>query len=135
MTLELIDIQTAKKIEPFYALEVKVSENLSTRDYHSLVPIIDTLLRNQSIRLLLLLDSFNGWNAGALWEDTKFADKNFDHIDRIAIVGEQYGEEGRNIFCRPFTKADVRYYNSSEIEDARKWILQRTESDFLESSL
>jgi len=28
---------------------------------------------------------FKGWTAGALWEDTKFAAKHFNDIDRIAV--------------------------------------------------
>ncbi len=46
-----------------------------------------------------------GWSAGAAWEDCKFDLKHFNHIERLAIVGETKWEKGMSVFCRPFMTA------------------------------
>jgi hypothetical protein len=68
------------------------------------------------------LHDFKGWTAGALWEDTKFAVKHFNDIDRLAVVGESKWQEGVTLFVKPFTSADVRYFEMEEIDQARQWI-------------
>jgi hypothetical protein len=71
--------------------------------------------------------NFHGWSAGAIWDDTKFAARHFSDIDRIAIVGDKNCKEGMAIFCKPFTRATVRYFDLKEIDNAKIWIMQSTE--------
>jgi hypothetical protein len=59
-----------------------------------------------------------------LWEDIKFDAKHFRDFERIAIVGERKWEPGMALFCKPFTTASVRYYDESEIGEAREWLMQ-----------
>ena len=59
-----------------------------------------------------------GWNAGALWEDTKFAIKHFSDIERIAMVGETKWQHSMATFCKPFTKATSRYFDHAEAAEA-----------------
>ena len=64
-------------------------EKLDKEDYETFVPMIVSQMQNGSpVRLLAELHDFKGWTAGALWEDTKFAVKHFNDIDRLAVVGE-----------------------------------------------
>ncbi len=65
---------------------------------------------------------FKGWTAGALWEDTKFAAKHFNDIDRIAVVGESRWQRGVAVFFKPYTAADVRYFDMAAVKEARRWI-------------
>jgi hypothetical protein len=60
------------------------------------------------------MHDFHGWDAGALWEDAKFDLKHFADIERLAFVGEKKWEKGMAQFCRPFTKATIRYFDRSE---------------------
>jgi hypothetical protein len=38
------------------------------------------------------------------------------------VVGEKKWEQGMATFCKPFTKAKIRYFDIAQIEDARQWI-------------
>jgi uncharacterized membrane protein len=119
-----VNIRSEKIEEPFYAVELQVNGKLTTKDYEALVPIVETLIMKRKISLLVELLDFHGWSVGALWEDTKFAAKHFKNIERIAIVGDKLWERGMAAFCKPFTSADVRFFDYSDIDQAREWINQ-----------
>jgi len=102
---------------------LKFREKLDKTDYEIFVPMIESQMKNGApIRLLAELHDFEGWTAGALWEDTKFAAKHFNDIQRVAVVGEARWQKGITVFGKPFTSADVRYFEMQEIESAREWI-------------
>ena len=102
---------------------LKFREKLDKADYETFVPMIESQMKNGApIRLLAELHDFEGWTAGALWEDTKFAAKHFNDIERVAVVGEARWQKGITVFGKPFTSADVRYFDMQEIERAREWI-------------
>ena len=104
-------------------LSVKLSGKLTKEDYGHFVPEVDNLIgKHGKIRILLQMHDFHGWTMGALWEDIKFDLKHFTHIERLAMVGERKWEAGMATFCKPFTTAKIRYFDVTEMEQARQWI-------------
>ena len=104
---------------------VKVNGQLDGKDYDTFVPAIEAMLQKHGrIRILLQMHDFHGWNASALWEDIKFDWKHYSDIERIAMVGNSKWEQGMAIFCRPFTRAKIRYFPESEREQALSWIAE-----------
>jgi len=92
-------------------------------DYEYFVPEFERLIRQHGkIRLLLDMIGFHGWEASAAWEDFKFGIAHFADIERIAMVGEKSWQHGMAIFCKPFTKATVRYFEQADATEARKWL-------------
>lgn len=109
-------------------VEIHITGKLEKADYEHLVPEIEMLIEQTGkIRLLVILSEFDGWTAGALWEDVKFDAKHFNDIERLAIVGGTKWEKGMATFCRPFTSAEVRYFVPENIDDARTWVLAPSE--------
>lgn len=74
------------------------------------------------IGILFDMHDFHGWGTGALWEDGKFAMKHFRDIGRLAVVGEKRWQKGMAAFCRPFTKAKVRYFDHNYEDEADAWL-------------
>jgi hypothetical protein len=104
-------------------LAVHVSGKLEKADYERFVPEFERLIRQHGkLRVLFEMSAFHGWQSGALWEDTKFAINHFGDIERLAMVGESRWQRGMAIFCKPFTKASVRYFDHAEAAEARKWL-------------
>jgi hypothetical protein len=104
-------------------LMVRLSGKLAKQDYERLGPEVDRLIKqHKKIRILCELHDFHGWEAGALWEDLKFDFKHFADIERLALVGETRWEQGMAMFCKPFTTAKIRYFDSSKLAEARDWI-------------
>ena len=104
-------------------LLLKVSGKLAKEDYERFVPDVDRLIEQHGmIRMLFEMHDFHGWSAGALWEDTKFALRHFGDIERLAVIGEKKWQKGMATFCKPFTKAEIRYFEHSQADEARSWL-------------
>jgi hypothetical protein len=123
MSIQITKIGPIEQNRPL-VLEIRVQGKLTASDYDNFVPQIEALLKKGKIRMIVELVDFHGWSAGALWEDTKFAARHFNDIDRIAIIGNTNWEKGMAVFCKPFTRAKIRYFDTAEIENAKNWILQ-----------
>jgi hypothetical protein len=72
--------------------------------------------------VLFDMTGFHGWELSAVWEDFKFGIYHFADIERMAMVGDQKWQEGMATFAKPFTRADVRYFDRDNAADARQWL-------------
>ena len=104
-------------------VEVKASGKLTKEDYRDFVPEVERRVRQYGkIRILFDMHDFHGWTASALWQDLKFDLKHFRDIERLAVVGERKWEKGMAAFCKPFTTAEIRYFDQAQIDQARTWL-------------
>jgi hypothetical protein len=104
-------------------ISLAINKRLDKEDYERFVPMIERQIDGPGpIRILVELHDFEGWTAGALWEDTKFAARHFKDIERLAVVGESKWHEGGTLFIKPFTAAEVRYFDRQAIDRARRWV-------------
>ncbi len=104
-------------------LAIRVSGKLHQADYEQFVPAFERFFEQHGkLRLLFDMSDFHGWDAGAAWEDTKFGLRHFADIERLAMVGETRWQHGMAIFCKPFTKAAVRYFDHADAAEARAWL-------------
>jgi hypothetical protein len=114
---------TLNQNEASNVLEVVVSGKLTHEDYETFVPRVEQMVKEHGkIRVLFDMVDFHGWEATALWDDTKFTFKHFSDISRIAMVGDKKWEKAMSAFCGPFTSAEVRYFDWSELNEARAWL-------------
>lgn len=121
MSIELREEQENK------LLVVRMSGKLCKDDYQHFVPQVERLIKLCGpIRMLVEMHDFHGWSLGALWEDLKFDLKHFGDIERLALVGDRKWESGMASFCRPFTKASIRYFDTTKFEEAVNWIHEGT---------
>ena len=104
-------------------LTIHASGKLTKEDYEHFVPQVERLIKDQGkIRVLFDMEDFHGWTCRALWEDLKFDVKHFSDIERLAMVGDKKWEQCMAKFCRPFTTAEIRYYDRGQADWARAWI-------------
>ena len=104
-------------------LAIQLNGKLMAEDYEKFVPKVDSIVKERgSIRILMKMHDFRGWEMAAAWEDTKFGLRHFHDIERLAMVGEKAWQHGMAVFCKPFTKAEVRYFDSSAATEAESWI-------------
>jgi hypothetical protein len=117
MTVELHEEAGGK------CLLVQLSGKLTKEDYQQFVPEIEKLMQREGkLRVLVRMHNFHGWTMGALWEDIKFDLKHFGDIERLALVGDRKWEAGMAAFCKPFTRATVRYFDEAQYNEAQTWI-------------
>ena len=106
-------------------LVIHISGKLVKADYEHFVPEFERLVRQHGkLHVLFDMTGFHGWKAGALWEDIKFDLKHFADIERLAMVGDKKWEHGMAAFCKPFTKATIRYFDLAESTGAQTWLAE-----------
>lgn len=104
-------------------LMILVREKLSKADYETFGPEFDRLVeKHGKVRVLFEMQDFHGWTAGALWEDVKVDFRHFNHVERLAFVGDKKWEKGMSYFCKPFTTAEIRYFDRLDSQAATDWI-------------
>ena len=104
-------------------LVIQLTGKVHKEDYQHFVPLVEKAVQmHGKVRMLVQMHNFHGWDAAALWQDVKFDAKHFNHIERLAIVGETTWEKWMAAFCKPFTTATIRYYGTEAMAEARVWI-------------
>lgn len=104
-------------------LTVQVSGKLTHADYQHFVPEFERLAKiHGKIRVLFEMVDFHGWEIAAMWDDMKFESKHFADIERLAMVGDKAWEKGMALFCKPFTTAKIKYFDSSARVAACEWL-------------
>ena len=74
---------------PDSVLAVEGQGTITAEDYQQvLLPAMsERLSRHPRLRLLYVMgDEFEGFTAGAAWEDSKVGMKHFTHFERVALV-------------------------------------------------
>lgn len=106
-------------------LQVTATGTLNEDDYRKFIPEAENLMKEHgSLDLLVILEDFEGWTPRAFWEDLRFDVKHYHDVARLALVGDSQWHQGMTQLFRPFTAAEVRYYDLSELEDAKAWVAE-----------
>jgi SpoIIAA-like len=87
--------------------------------------VLDEASRTGTVRLLFVLDAFEGWDQRDNWRDMSFYVRHGDVIERIAIVGdERWRSEALMFAGADLRRAPVEYFEGSSSDDgaARAWL-------------
>lgn len=96
---------------------------LHDEDYKAFIPVVEAAVAAcGKVRLFAQFEDFHGWDMHAAWDDFKFGLKHYASFERIALVGERRWEEWMAAFCKPFTRAQVRYFDAADSAAAWAWL-------------
>ncbi len=85
--------------------------------------MVKKLGADTTVKLLIIVVNFEGWERDADWGDTGFYLKYGDKIKKIAVVGDPKWETEFMMFTAAgFRTAPVEFFPSDQIEDARIWL-------------
>ncbi|MCL4791829.1 MAG: STAS/SEC14 domain-containing protein [Gammaproteobacteria bacterium] len=103
---------------------LRVSGRLTQSELASLQQRSAGIIRQTgTVRVLVLVEHFEGWEQGGQWDDFSFQEANDPHIARMAIVGD---EKWRDLALL-FTSKDLRqfpleYFAADQLAAARAWL-------------
>ena len=85
--------------------------------------LVGEIARIGPIRLLFVLDEFEGWERDGNWNDLSFYIRYGDGIERIAIVGpERWRDETMMFAAADLRRAPVEFFNEDALAGARTWL-------------
>ena len=106
-------------------IATKATDKLTTTDYEKLLPILKNRLKQyEKIRWYFEMENFQGWELKAFWEDVKFDVKHANDYEKIAMVGDKRWEKWMTDLMKPFTPAEIKFFELAEREKALTWIKQ-----------
>lgn len=117
MTAEIADVGE-------HLVTVRLTGTLTESALAAVQQAMADIIRAQGrISILVLADTFTGWESGGTWDDFWFS-SNFDaYIDKLAIVGNPRFEDAALMFTadalRPFP---IEYFPSGDLGLARAWL-------------
>jgi len=101
----------------------ELSGKLHDDDYKVLVPEVEAVIAKEgSVRILMHLIDFKGWDLHAAWDDMKFGIQHCHDFERVAIVGDKTWEEWMAKLSSPFTASGSRFFDPTDIDGAWDWI-------------
>jgi hypothetical protein len=112
---------------PDNVLGFRAIGRITSEDYETvLIPAVEAkLAENKKVRLLYCLgEDFEGFEAGAMWNDAKVGLRHFTAWERIAIVTDV---EWIRVSAKIFGFAmpgHVRVFNNGELNEAIEWLSQ-----------
>jgi SpoIIAA-like len=87
--------------------------------------ILQEVSRLGPVRLLFVLDGFEGWESQDNWGDLSFFVRHGDSIARIAIVGEERWRDLALMFAAAdLRRAPVEFFGASDLVEAQRWLNQ-----------
>jgi hypothetical protein len=116
---------------------VRASGHISTEDYEQvLIPAIETALaRFSRVRLLYVVEDFEGFAPLALWDDAKIGVAHFHDFEKVAVVTDQTQLVGAVKLMAFAMPCPVRVFGSTELKAAQTWIEQETDGSGLRHEL
>ena len=102
------------------------SGKLGREDYaHFIAEVARAIKAHGKVGLLVRMHGFHGWTMRAVWEDLKLVLRDFSHIERLALIGDNRWEAEMALYCKPLTTSKERYFDESKAAEAAAWIFDR----------
>ena len=78
-----------------------------------------------TVKLLVLLENFAGWERGEQWGDTDFFFSHRDDFEKIAVVGHPGWEAPVLAFTGAgLRKGPVKFFPETDESEARAWLAE-----------
>lgn len=115
-------------IEPTYGNLVATRANgkLTKEDYEKILPVLNQLEEKYpKIRWYFeMAPDFDGWSLKAAAKDLNFDLSHAKQLEKIAMVGDKKWEEWLTEIMKPFTSAEIKFFELSQKEEAQVWIIK-----------
>ncbi len=118
-------------------IATKANDLLGIKDYEKIHPFIHNIISTgKKVRWYFEMDDSSSSNSTGFWEDgeieinysnMKFT--HFDDIEKIAIVGDNKWKNCMLSIMKPFINANLMYFDLSEKEKAKEWIINETNTN------
>ena len=104
------------------------AEGVITRDDYqeTLIPVLEERISAQGkVKLLYWCgEEFEGFSAGAMWDDARFGLTHWGDFSKIAVVSDiGWVRQSVKLFA-PLMRAPVQVFQNAEIDDAKSWIAE-----------
>lgn len=103
--------------------EIKVSGRITDQDYQEAVTPLQAFIdKHGTIKLIEILESFEGFEASVIWQGIKFDIKNLKHISHVAVVSDIGWVSPLTKAAGAFMSTKLRTFDLDQVDAARDWL-------------
>ncbi len=106
-------------------LVIKATEMLTAEDYETVfIPAMDELIQSHGkVHVALLLgETFEGWEIGAMWDDARFGIQHRNDFEKIAVIGGPNWVEWTAKLGAYFMEGHLQTFDEAEFSEAISWL-------------
>ena len=104
-------------------IATEASGKLTAKDIEKIHPLIHAILdRGMKVRWYFEMKDFDGWDVKGFWEDLKMDAAHAKDYEKIAMVGDKKWQNWITKFMKPFTNAEIKFFDLKDKETAKQWI-------------
>ena len=117
MPIEIIDV--AGKL-----LQFKARGMFMKADHDRIIQIgKEAIERKGKVHALIMLEAFEGWEQRGDWGDVSFMIEQGQHIEKMAIVGdEKWHDEVVAFTARGFRATAIEFFTPPRLHEALTWL-------------
>ncbi|MGH7844742.1 MAG: STAS/SEC14 domain-containing protein [Candidatus Binatia bacterium] len=117
MPVEIID--AAGKL-----LQLKTRGMFKRADYDRIIQIAKEAIEPEGkVCALVILEAFEGWERRGDWGDVSFMMEQGQHIEKMAIVGDEKWKDDAFAFtAKGFRATAIEFFTPSRLSEARMWL-------------
>jgi len=109
-------------------IELGVTGKITSSEYDKIFEAVKKRLDEwDEVRVLEVIDGFEGIEAMALWKDLKYAFSDFPKINhkisKCAVVADAKWIELMSMVLGTFLKGELKFFPKEAERDARSWLL------------
>jgi len=105
-------------------LQLKVRGMFKKADYDRIIQIAkEAIGREGKVCALIILEGFEGWERRGDWGDVSFMVEQGQHIEKMAIVGdEKWRDDVLAFTAKGFRATAIEFFTPSRLSAARAWL-------------
>ena len=117
MAIEIIDV--AGKL-----LQLKIRGLFMKADHDRIIQIAkEAIERSGKVQALVMLEAFEGWERRGDWGDVSFIIEQGQHIEKMAIVGDEKWQDDVVAFtAKGFRATTVEFFTPPRLHEALTWL-------------
>jgi SpoIIAA-like len=106
------------------AVEILVKGRVLTEEFDRVASKLEAFInRHGQVRVLEIIEDFEGMDAVAFWHDIKFSLRHLKDFSRLAVVCPPDTHHLWSSLVAPFMSCTVEHFAPGEEDAARDWLL------------
>lgn len=100
-----------------------VREKVTEEDFNEIRAALSKLISEYpKVRWFYEMQDFHGWEIKSFFDATKYTLEHSTAFEKIAMTGEKKWQHWMTEFMKPFTSAEVKYFDLKNKKEAQEWI-------------
>jgi hypothetical protein len=113
-----------KEYDNAQAVEIVLKGRVSTEEFDSVANRLEAFIaRHGQVRVLEIVENFEGMDATALWHDIKFSLRHLKDFSRVAVVAHPDTHHLWSALAAPLMSCTVEHFAPGEEDAARDWLM------------